>query len=138
MASNFLDQDCLINYGGVLNNSLTNKIPCPTSTKGIPVISDSHYTSIENIHNYLGDQTNDFSVLTLNCQSLNAKFDQLKTMIQDFENKGILFSVISLQETWICTDPPDLSRFQLPGYQLIGNKAGCGKHGGLAIYILDD
>ena len=51
----------------------------------------------------LSDKNNNFSVLSLNCQSLNAKINELRIYLQMFQS-SIKFSAICLQETWLTTD----------------------------------
>ena len=74
-----------------------------------------------------------FPILSLNCQSLNAKFDQLQIFINYLKTHGFCFSAICLQETWMDNDS-DLSLFQIPGYTCISNGRSCTQHGGLIIY----
>ena len=42
-----------------------------------------------------------FTILSLNCQSLNAKIDHIKAKLYYFGQHDIHFSVICLQETWL-------------------------------------
>ena len=77
---------------------------------------------------------NEFLILTLNIQSVNAKFDNLFSVIDNLASQGLYFGAICLQETWTSIDS-DLSLLQLPGYQLIHQGSTCTKHGGLIIYL---
>ena len=76
-----------------------------------------------------------FPVLSLNCQSLNAKFDKLYVFLETLEQFNFQFSAICLLETRI-DDNTDLSPFQLPGYTCISQGHHCSKHGGLMIDLL--
>ena len=67
-------------------------------------------------------------------QSVNAKFNNLFPVINNFASQGLYFGAICLQETWTSNDS-DLSLLQLPGYQLIHQGSTCTKHGGLIIYL---
>ena len=63
-----------------------------------------------------------FSVFTLNCQSINAKFDNLYIVLNDLCTKDTSkFSVINIQESWLKWGKEeklrDVSMYQLPGYQ---------------------
>ena len=65
---------------------------------------------------------------SLNCQSINAKFDDLHLFI-DRSNKIGHLSIICLQETWpdsYC----DISLYQLPNYKLFYQEQQCSNHGG--------
>lgn len=77
---------------------------------------------------------NDFTVLTLNIQSINAKFNNLFPVINNLAASGSYFGAICLQETWL-DEKCDLSLLQIPGYKLIHQGKKCSKHGGLIIYL---
>ena len=75
-----------------------------------------------------------FSIFSLNCQSLNAKFELLKCYIDLYNNNEHQLSAICLQETWLTADS-DCSHLQLNGYNLIHRGKSCSAHGGVAIYL---
>ena len=75
-----------------------------------------------------------FSILTLNIESINAKFDELTIYIEELSKINFKCSVICLQETWL-SDDVDLSIFQIAGYDCISQGKSCSKKGGLIIYI---
>ena len=76
----------------------------------------------------------EFLILTLDIQSVHAKFNNLFPVIDNLASQGLYFGAICLQETWTSSDS-DLSLLQLPGYQLIHQGSKCTKHGGLIIYL---
>ena len=80
------------------------------------------------------EKANNFTILSLNVQSLNAKFDQIQILISQLKSKHVQFNAICLQETWL-TENSDLPLFQIPGYTLISQGAICSSHAGLAIYV---
>ena len=80
---------------------------------------------------------NEFVVLSLNIQSIKAKFDNFLAIINRLSSLGIFFGAICLQETWL-TANADLSLLQMPRYKLIHQGHICSKHGGLLIYLNDD
>ena len=94
----------------------------------------SHYVDISEIQSIFQNSPNEFLILTLNIQSLNAKFDNLFPVVANLASQGLYFGAICLQETWTSSDS-DLSLLQLPGYQLIHQGSKCTKHGGLMIYL---
>ena len=69
--------------------------------------------------------------MSLNCQSIDAKFDQLNIKVQQSKSNCYEFSAICLQETWLSST----SLFKIRGYNLISQGKMCSSHGGLAIYI---
>ena len=77
----------LSNFGGIANNSLFHFIN-PNDHKSIVndaelnPMQECHYYSDSNLAKILSEQSNMFSILSLNIQSLNAKFDQLHQLQQ--------------------------------------------------------
>ena len=63
--------------------------------------SDSLYIPTENVENILSQYPNNFSVFSLNIQSLNSKFDSLLAFLSHLDEKGYNFDTICLQETWL-------------------------------------
>ena len=80
----------------------------------------------------LKEKQDEFCILSLNIQSLNAKFDELVILLHSLTN--CKFSAICIQETWL-TDKSDLSLFKIDGYNFISQSKICSAHGGLAIYL---
>ena len=75
-----------------------------------------------------------FTVLSLNAQSLNAKFNKISCILQDLQNCGFEFSAICIQATWFEKDA-NVAPFELPNYTLIWQPYTTTKHGGLACYV---
>ena len=100
----------------------------------IPNFCNSRYVDMSELQSLFINNGNEFLILTLNIQSVNAKFNNLFPVINNFASQGLYFGAICLQETWNSNDS-DLSLLQLPGYQLIHQGSKCTKHGGLIIYL---
>ena len=66
---------------------------------GTPVQQSSYY-DIDKVGEVAKTCLNDFSILTTNIESLNAKFDELLIHITELKNINFKYSVICLQETW--------------------------------------
>ena len=131
------DNQLLRNYGGNAKNNLLKLLG---ESEGEPArVTDSHYIETCNLLPYVQKDKHKFSVFSLNIRSIGAdgKFESLKSMLADLESKGVLFSAICLQETWLQGDPPDTSYFSLAGYNSVSLGTTCGRHGGLLIYIQD-
>ena len=94
----------------------------------------SSYYDDDSLNNLFRDKINPFCILSLNSQSINAKFDQLNIKVQQLKGNGYEFSAICLQETWLSSDS-DTSLFKIDGYNLISQGKMCSSHGGLAIYV---
>ena len=97
------------------------------------IFQHSPYYDEEGIKQISLSNPNSFKILSLNCQSLQAKFDQIKLYI---ENSLSNVHAICLQETWLNCDS-DTSLLQLNGYNLISKGKSASAHGGVAIYLKD-
>ena len=73
-------------------------------------------------------------MISLNCESLNAKIDELHIFLDNLTSRGCLPSAICLQETWLQNDS-DLSLLEIEHYNLIAQGKLCTARGGLAIYV---
>ena len=62
------------------------------------LINHSYYCTEKDLLNAI-KSSNGLSILTLNCQSLSAKFDELCIFLNTLEHK---LDIITLQETWCC------------------------------------
>ena len=58
------------------------------------------------------------SILNLNCQCINSKFDQIKLILEGINNNSMQISVITLQETW-ADNKTDMNFFNLPNYAMM-------------------
>ena len=73
--------------------------------------------------------------MSLNCQSINAKFNELQIIVEEINNNAL--SVICLQESWL-KENSDFSLYNLANYKLINQfRTKCSDHGGLMTYIHD-
>ncbi len=105
---------------------------------------DSPYNNIAVHCKYLDESqfiaryhnTENLSYLSLNIQSLPAKFDELYEFIVLLQNNNCAPDVILLQEIWQIIDP-DL--FDLPGYHsLIYKTRHNAQGGGVGLYVKDN
>ena len=56
------------------------------------------------------------------------------TFVNDLSGKGIGFSGICLQESWLSKEE-DVNSFKIPNYNIIHHGKTCSGHGGLIIYL---
>ena len=91
-----------------------------------------YYTDVE-MFDLLHNKTT-FTVISLNCQSIASKFDDLKYFIEDLMTHNCYIDVINLQETWQGGDSY-YHDFTLPGYYMYFQPAICSTHGGLITYV---
>ena len=85
------NQNVLENFGGVDANSLcqllnNNDNDHPDDEPNIVQLSS--YYDDDSLNNLFKDKGNSFCILSLNCQSINAKFDQLNIKVQQLKSKG--------------------------------------------------
>ena len=135
-----LDSDIILTqFGGTKANDLNEKLHLyDENDNEIETISQSPYMSISEIPSYLSNSKTSFSVMSLNCQSINAKFGLLECLLNELEHSNYIFSAICLQETWLTSQCPDAEIFCLPGYQTVALGSTVGKHGGLMIYLREE
>ena len=98
--------------------------------------TDSPYITLDSLVTLLSKKTDQFSILNLNIQSLNSKFDAFTALLSYLEQKCIGFSAICLQETWL-SDNHDTTVFNIPGYHLVHSGKSSSECGGLIIYVSD-
>ena len=96
----------------------------------------SPYYNHDSLIEHLTKNNNSFKVLSLNCQSLNAKIDNISILISQLNDHNITIDAICLQETWLTDDqiPPTA---YVNGYTPINSPKQSSEHGGLLIYLKD-
>jgi hypothetical protein len=130
-----LEDIILANYGGLERNNLLDTLHLNmTEMDNIDFIVPSPYYSPDSFSENLGESLNKFTILSLNCQSIRAKFNNLIVLIETLNDKKFKFDAICLQETWLGEDA-DLSLYQIPNYVCISQGKHCSEHGGLVIYL---
>ena len=135
------DSNILMHFGGLDRNSLIRILNPNDEDQSIfydepSIMKNSPYYHDEKLINELNTKTNNFNILSLNCESINSKFDQINITIEQFKRNGCTFSAVCLQESWL-SDDSDTSLFQLDGYNLISQGKRCSTRGGLILYIKD-
>ena len=90
------NQNVLEKIGGVDANSLCRLLNT-NEDNGHPddehnIVQMSSYYDDDSLNNLFKDKGNSFCILSLNCQSINAKFDQLNFKVQQLNSNGYEFS----------------------------------------------
>ena len=129
----------LRHVGGITKCDLNNILRCSQFQNDdfMAVLAHSPYYDMDSLESILPSNVDKFSILSLNIQSINAKFDSLCALISILADKNFQFSVICLQETWL-DEQADSSLFELPNYNLVSRPKSCCGHGGLLTYIHQD
>ena len=63
------------------------------------IVTPPYYT-LEEMHKISNNKANLFVTVSLNCQSLPSKFDNLNVFVEDV-NSNVTISALCLQETWL-------------------------------------
>ena len=132
-------ENILKRFGGSNVNDLSNILKADAEDENSDNLlsQKSPYIDISELSSYLRNCNGHFSVLSLNTQSIRAKFDQLLAVITELTSQNLYFSAICLQETWQ-NDTDNLSIFNLPNYHMVSQGKICSGHGGLITYIHND
>ena len=135
MADNpLISEEILENYGNPDHLKLDNIIDPPDpDEEEIHIMRPSHYFAIEELPIHLQTVGN-FNILSLNTQSINAKFDAFVAFLEIAKQQNVYFHAICLQETWL-SENSDLSLLQLNGFTCFSQGKQCSSHGGLITYI---
>ena len=128
--------EILCAFGDTDNFRLEQLIEPEYSEEELNVLKPSEYYSIETLPIQLKNMNN-FNVLSLNAQSINAKFDCLLVLIEVAKHQGISFHAICIQESWL-SENADLSLLQIDGFRCYSQGKRCSAHGGLLTYISED
>ena len=103
----------------------------------VQTFDDSSYIDIYSTTDNLKPHEKSSFLVSLNIQSMNAKFDKLTTLLPYLNESNFMFSAICILETWLGNDQ-DISLFEIPGYNLIHKGKSCSEHGGLIIYLNEE
>ena len=109
----------LDNYGGEKLNSLLNIANADDEDDNeIKTMQPSPYYALNDFVTHMNFLKNNFTVLSLNIQIINAKLNNFVALVDIINNKYSKISAICLQESWI-GENDDLSTFQIPNYHCI-------------------
>ena len=131
-----MDSVILENVGGLHSHSLAHilNVDNTDDAEELNIIKHSPYFDQENFIKISRGKNENFTVLSLNIQSINAKFDQLKILLHLIQENNCHISAICLQETWL-RDDTNNALISLENYNFISQGKKCSSHGGLAIYL---
>ena len=117
-------------------NNLVQLLESSNDFENITDVKLSPYVDIETLKENLYESKSNLSILSINTQSINAKFDEFKIAIEQLSYKHPVH-IICVQETWIDSNC-NTCMFELPNYQLISRGKYCSNHVGLFTYVHDD
>ena len=129
----YLD-DILDSYGGKDIHDLTHVLNSSIDNEENSYMSKSPYYTIESVSTALKENKGNFTILSMNAQSIRAKFSELQIAINQLSESNSTIDVICIQESWL-DSADDLSSLQLDGYACISQGYSCSRHGGLMIFV---
>ena len=122
--------------GGLTKNNLLNILKnIDNFDEMITSCAASPYVELEEMSSYMEPFKTNFTLLDINIQSINAKFDSFVTFLEDLSKQDFYFSAICIQESWVDSNVVDVETFKLPHYNIISLPPTCSSHGGLIIYL---
>ena len=102
MANHEISADVILkNHEGVDGKDFKDIINEDSDPDEIDLIHHSPYYSPSQMPNHVKSREGFFGVLSLNAQSIQAKFNNLEAFIALMHSQNIHFPVICIQETWL-------------------------------------
>ena len=95
------DEILLTKFGGKNINSLNNVLNVAINKyeeNEIPLIKQSPYVNTDELISFCVEKANNFTILSLNVQSLNGKFDQIQILLSKLKFKRVQFNATCLQK----------------------------------------
>ena len=123
------------NEGFSAENNLVDILGNNDDNEGDQVISQvklSTYLDTHELSDKLYQAKSKLSILSLNAQSIMAKFDEFQIAIDQINSTGQEISIICIQESWLSSEC-NVQLFELHSYQLVSKGKYCSNHGGLLI-----
>ena len=117
-------------------NNLTYLLGNDDSTEEIAQVKLSPFIDTHELREKLYTVKSNLSIVSLNVQSIRAKFDEFQIAMNEI-NKKHHVSIICIQESWLSSECCT-TLFELPDYQLIAKGKYCSNHGGLLLYVHND
>ena len=134
-----LGNELLKNVGGTDLNNLNEIIKIFTLDEDHQeTFSTSNCYDIDSLIKSCIEKKPSLSVLSLNIDGLNTKFNQLTAFLSILDDSGFRFNAIMLQQTMLpkTIDDKLLNTYNIPGYHPpIHQGYECGRKGGLMIYL---
>ena len=141
MTASILANEILENLGGADKINLNATLKTDDENDDIAEIyAQSNYFEIDEIANLCQLNDQKFFTLSLNIESLKAKFNQFNVFLQCLSDKKCNIDAFLLQETWLTDkqcEKENIKMYEIPGYHAIPLGKTCGRKGGLIIYLKD-
>lgn len=136
--NNSLSHELLKHRGGYTNNNLSHVLRNMEDLDiTITCASESPYIDPSDFINYVSKFKKQFCILSVNIQSIRAKFDSLSVFLRSLAEHDFYFSVICIQESWVSSTFSSDNIFDIDGYNTFMLPSTCSTHSGLITYVHD-
>ena len=141
MTAQSLTDDLLEKVGGENRNNLNSILELSSRHDDqTQIFNFSSYYDIESLTEILQNSDEKFITISLNIESINAKFNQLTSFLNYLDENMCNVDAVFLQETWLteqqCTSKI-IENYRIPGYHTVPLGRTCGRKGGLITYLRD-
>ena len=127
-------EEILHHKGGLESNDLTKIINLDTFETQNSGAKTKYY-NLNDLNDFLLRHKKQITMISLNIESINAKHEELKIIIDNLAESDLFFDIICLHETWLSENSPT-NQFELPNYQMFQVCTNqCFKKEGLITYV---
>ena len=129
-----LSETILSNLGGIEHNNLISILDIETNE--FIQMPPSLYFEVNELKTprKATGSNKQMSILSMNIQSIHAKFHELEVFIETLQNVDFKFNIICLQECWL-SEQTEYDCIQLSGYDCVTQGKSSSASGGLIIYV---
>ena len=129
-----LSETILSNLGGIEQNNLISMLDIDTNEIHMPPSLYFEIDELKTLRNTTG-ANKQLSMLSLNIQSIDAKFQELEVFIETLQNVDFKFNIICLQECWL-PEQSEYNCIKLPGYDCVAQGRSSSTSGGLITFTM--
>ena len=97
-------------------------------------IKQSLYYSDNDFIATLSNSNNPVAILSLNCQSISSKFDDILILVEKVYQRNQNIDILCIQESWL-SEHSHYSQYNIDGYDMYYQSSVCSSHTGLIIYV---
>ena len=134
--------DIITELGGMEKNDLIKILDLKsndTDYNNLFASKQSDYYDFDGTKQFLEKNRGKLTVLSLNAQSINAKFNEILSLLNFLHENKVAFDIICIQEAWL-TNNSNYELFHINNYNLFfqGCNPECSTRGGLLTYVCNE
>ena len=99
-----------------------------------PIKQSLYYYSDNDFIATLSNYNNPVAILSLNCQSISSKFDDILILVEKVYQRNQNIDMLCIQESWL-GEHSHYSQYNIDGYDMYYQSSVCSSHTGLIIYV---